>query len=188
VLGIAAAYVASQIKAAPLPVYGTMSDFILTNQDNKPFSLADLRGQVWIADAIFTRCPGQCLMMSGHMKEIQAALPSGLPVKFVSMTTDPAFDNPDVLQKYADRFGAQKDRWVFLTGEKAALHRAEVDGLKLSVIDKPAGDQTSPNDLFIHSEKFILLDKAGQLRGIYDGEKADTVPQIVAAAETLARE
>ncbi len=187
-MSVIAAYVASQFKSPTLPVYVTMTDFVLTNQDGKKVTLADLRGQVWIADAIFTRCPGQCLTMSEHMKEIQAGLPSGLPIRLVSFTTDPAYDQPDVLKKYAGRYDARDGCWLFLTGDKTTIHNAEMDGLKLSVVDKSAGDQTSPNDLFIHSEKFVLLDKAGRIRGWYDGQEQDSVATLIAAAQRLARE
>ena len=165
-----------------------MTAFTLTNQNGQTVTLADFRGKVWIADAIFTRCPGQCLLMSGHMREIQDALPSGLPIQLVSFTTDPAFDQPPVLKKYAERFGAREAQWIFLTGDKTALHSAEVDGLKLSVLDKPVTQQESANDLFIHSEKFILLDKLGRIRGVFDGQNAETVSEVTAAAQTLAHE
>jgi protein SCO1/2 len=187
-LAIAVVVVAARFKSRPLPVYGALPDFILTNQNGRQTTLADLRGQVWIADAIFTRCPGQCLAMSGHMKEIQNALPAGRPIRLVSFTTDPAFDQPAVLKQYAERFGARDDRWTFLTGDKRALHSVEVDGLKLTVLDKPATEQESANDLFIHSEKFVLLDKLGRIRGYYDGQESSAVAAVVAAAQSLARE
>ena len=199
VLGILAASVATQFKGRPLPVYATLPDFTLTNQNGQTVTLADFRGTIWIADAIFTRCSGQCLQMSAHMKEIQDALPSALmvtfggrtpiaPIRLVSFTTDPAFDQPPVLKKYAERFGARDNRWSFLTGDKSALHSVEIDGLKLSVLDKPAAEQESANDLFIHSEKFVLLDKLGRIRGYYDGQTASAVAEVTAAAQTLARE
>jgi protein SCO1 len=187
-LAILAAFVATQFKGGSLPVYATLPDFTLTNQNGQMVTLADFRGQIWIADAIFTRCPGQCLVMSAHMKEIQDGLPPGQPIQLVSFTTDPAFDQPAVLKKYAERFAARDNRWSFLTGDKSALHNVEVEGLKLSVLDKPAAEQDSANDLFIHSEKFVLLDKAGRIRGWYDGQNADAVAAVIAAAQTLARE
>jgi cytochrome oxidase Cu insertion factor (SCO1/SenC/PrrC family) len=182
------AFIVTQLRAKPLPVYGTLPDFTLTNQNGQTVTLATFHGQVWIADAIFTRCPGQCLQMSAHMTEIQHALPPGQFVQLVSFTTDPAFDQPHVLKKYGDRFGAMDDRWSFLTGDKSALHRVEVDGLKLSVLDKPAAEQEGANDLFIHSEKFVLLDKLGRIRGYYDGQNARVVSEIAGAAQTLAHE
>jgi protein SCO1/2 len=188
VLSILAVSVVTQFKGKPLPVYSTLPGFTLTNQNGRRVTLADFRGQVWIADAIFTRCPSQCLLMSAHMKEIQGALPSGLPIQLVSFTTDPAYDQPSVLKKYAERFRARDNRWSFLTGDKSALHSVEVQGLKLSVLDKPAAEQESANDLFIHSEKLVLLDKLGRIRGYYDGQTASAVAEVIAAAETLARE
>jgi protein SCO1 len=181
-------FIVTQLKAKPLPVLLTLSAFTLTNQNGQTVTLADLRGQIWIADAIFTRCPGQCLLMSAHMKEIQDALPAGQPIQLVSFTTDPAFDQPAVLKKYAERFGAMDNRWSFLTGDKSALHSVEVDGLKLSVLDKPATEQESANDLFIHSEKFVLLDKLGRVRGYYDGQNPDAATVMAAAAQTLMHE
>jgi protein SCO1/2 len=188
ILAVVGLYVALQFRAGPLPIYASMPDFVLTNQDGRAVTLADLRGKVWIADAIFTRCPGQCLVMSEHMKEIQFALPEASPVCLVSMTTDPAFDQPPILKKYAERFSARANQWLFLTGPKNALRAAEIDGLKLAVMDKPAQEQESANDLFLHSEKFVLLDKQGRIRGWFDGEKPGSVATLVSAATTLARE
>jgi protein SCO1 len=185
---IVLAFIVTQLRAKPLPVLGALPDFTLTNQNGQTVTLASFRGQVWIADAIFTRCPGQCLLMSAHMTEIEHSLPSGTPIQLVSFTTDPAFDQPPVLKKYGDRFGASDNHWSFLTGDKNTLHKVEVDGLKLPVLDKPAGEQESANDLFIHSEKFVLLDKLGRIRGYYDGQEQAAAAQVAAAAETLVQE
>lgn len=188
VIAIIVAFLASQFRGPVLPVYAELPPFALTNQDGRTVTLDDLRGKVWIADAIFTRCPGQCLLMSAHMRQLQSALPAGQPIELVSFTTDPGFDQPPVLKKYAERFSAENNRWLFLTGTKTAMHNVEVDGLKLSVVDKPPGAQESPNDLFIHSEKFVLIDKQGRIRGWFDGEQDSTLPQLIAAANTLARQ
>jgi len=47
-----------------LPVIGAVNDFTLTNQANAAVTLTELRGKVWIADIIFTRCTGPCLKMT----------------------------------------------------------------------------------------------------------------------------
>src|SRR5579859_2367114 len=80
---------AHSVPARPLPVYGQVADFSLTNQEGRAISLADLRGHVWVADIIFTRCPGPCLKMTRQMKGLQAALPPGTDVRLVTLTTDP---------------------------------------------------------------------------------------------------
>jgi protein SCO1 len=181
---IAVAFIAAP-STASLPVYGALPPFQLTDQENHTATLESLRGQVWIADVIFTRCAGQCLIMSDHMKNIQSVLPSGAPIRLVSFTTDPAYDTPAVLQKYAARYGG---RWFFLTGDKSVIRHAAVDGLKLTVLDKAAGEQENGNDLFIHSAKFVVMDKSGRIRGYFDGETDEGTAKALAAAKTLARE
>ncbi|HEY3915034.1 MAG TPA: SCO family protein [Verrucomicrobiae bacterium] len=165
-----------------------MPDFTLIDQNSQKTRLADLRGNVCIADAIFTRCAGQCPIMSAAMEQIQEVLPAALPVKLISFTTDAAYDTPAVLKKYGTRYEAQEGRWLFLTGDKAALRHVMVDGLKLSVVDKSPGEQDNAVDLFIHSSKLVLLDREGRIRGYYDGETKDSVAQIAADAKTLARQ
>ncbi|MEN9573544.1 MAG: hypothetical protein RL514_1399 [Verrucomicrobiota bacterium] len=175
VLAIVTAYVREQQRAPAnkLPVIAQVADFTLTNQLDRPVRLADLRGQVWVADIIFSRCPGPCATMTKRMSELQTALPLNVPVKLISLTTDPEHDTPRALTTYAQRFGADSNRWHFLTGPKADLVKLAVNSLKLTVLDQEAAKRTSPNDLFIHSTIFVVVDKQGRLRAVF--ESLDTV-------------
>ena len=182
-----------QAPGQPLPVYGQIADFALTNQQGSAVSLADLRGRVWVADIIFTRCAGPCPKMTRQMKELQDALPPESPVRLVTLTTDPDFDTPPVLKAYADRFGADPTRWMFLTGAKPEIARLAIDSLKLTAVEKNPAERESPQDLFIHSTIFVIADKRGQLRGVFEttGEGIDprvVQTQILAAVRSLERE
>ena len=177
----------------PLPVIGQVADFALTNQNGRAISLADLRGRPWVADIIFTRCAGPCLKMSRQMSELQHALPAGSTVKLISLTTDPEFDTPAVLKTYSERFGANPSRWWFLTGTKKQIAALAVDSLKLSAIEKKPEERQSPVDLFIHSTIFVIVDKHGQLRGVYESTGEDVDPrqvrmQLLAGIRRLERE
>jgi protein SCO1/2 len=182
------AFVMVAFQSRPLPVLGQIPNFALTSQNNQSITLASLRGDVWIADVIFTRCAGQCPIMSAHMQSIQDALPADSPIKLVSFTTDPAFDTPAVLKQYAARYGARENQWLFLTGSKAELRRASADGLKLTVMDNPSSQPANPGNLFIHSQKLVLLDQEGRIRGYYDGETTEGTSEALAAAKSLARQ
>jgi protein SCO1/2 len=186
-LALLAAFVVLPFASRPLPVLGSMPDFALTGQDNQNVTLSSLRGSVWIADVIFTRCAGQCPVMSARMQEIQDALPAASSVKLVSFTTDAEFDTPAVLKKYAARFSARDGQWIFLTGSKAALRHATVEGLKLSVVDKPPAQRDNAGDFFIHSQKMVVIDQTGGIRGYFDGDTAEGASRALAAAKTLAR-
>src|SRR5947209_9184728 len=94
---------ARRAGAATLPVLSVVEDFTLTNQNGQVTTLADLRGHPWIADIIFTRCPGPCLKMSAQMKELREALPSRSHPRLVTLTTDPAYDTPKILRDYIER-------------------------------------------------------------------------------------
>ena len=180
-------------SSLPLPVYGQIADFALTNQNGRAVSLADLRGQVWVADIIFTRCPGPCLKMTKQMKTLQAAMPPGSQTKLVSLTTDADFDTPPVLKAYADRFEADPHRWMFLTGTKKDIAKLAIDSLKLTAIEKKPEERESPQDLFVHSTIFVVADKQARLRGVFEttGEGIDpqnVKGQILAAVGRLERE
>ncbi len=192
------AFLLAQLKlrsvlGKPLPVYGQIADFTLTNQDGRAVSLADLRGRVWVADIIFTRCPGPCLQMTRQMKELQQALPASSQTRLVTLTTDPDFDTPPVLKAYAQRFGADPNRWRFLTGTKKQIASLAIDSLKLTAVEKKPEERQSPQDLFVHSTIFVIADKRGQLRGVFEttGEgvnRAQVTKQILAAIRRLERE
>jgi protein SCO1/2 len=155
-----------------LPVIGEISDFSMTNQLGQTIRRDDLLGQVWVAEVIFTRCPGPCAKMTTRMSDLQDSIPSRWPVKFVSLTTDPEYDTPEVLRRYAEEFQADPQRWYFLHAEKPAIADLAVNGLKLVVLDKEEARE-SPNDLFIHSTTLALVDKHGRLRGAFESVPLD---------------
>ena len=191
IVAIFAAYVASRIvgkRQPPLPVMGSVSDFTLTNQLGRVVTLADLHGQVWVADIIFTRCPRACAKMTREMSQLQSALPPNQPVRFLSLTADPEYDTPEVLSEYAKKFGAASERWQFLTGKKLDVYRLATKGLLLAVDEVKADERTSPNDLFLHSTHFVVVDKQGCVRGGFDGTEPSSQPKIVESIQTLLRE
>jgi protein SCO1/2 len=122
------------------------------------------------------------------MAELQSHLPPKLPVKLVTITTDPGHDSPAVLKRYGEKFGANFDRWMFLTGTKTNLARLARDGLKLVADEIKPEDRASPDDLFLHSTIFVLLDKQGRLRGSLDSTEEGFIAKATAAIRKLANE
>ena len=190
VLVIAVAFVRIRLQDAnlrkPLDVLGEVPPFTLTNQLALPFSLTNLLGNVWIADVIFTTCPMSCERMTQRMQTIANEISSRAPVKFVSITAHPAFDTPTVLKKYAERHGIDQSRWHFLTGIKQDVYGLSVNGMKFSVLDNT--NRVIPEDLFIHSTQFALVDKRGKIRGYFEGTEEEDRKQLLIAVKKLARE
>ena len=180
-------------RSQPLPVIGAVNDFTLTNQFATAVTLADLRGHVWIADIIFSRCPGPCLKMTRQLKELQDALPATSKARLVTLTTDPDYDTPTILARYSERFGTDTNRWIFLTGTKKEIGTLGSSGLKLTSVEVKPDERKSENDLFIHSTIFVVVDKQARLRGVFEtgGEGVDWAVEqqkILAAVKQLERE
>jgi protein SCO1/2 len=180
-------------RPAALPVIGPVAGFTLTNQDGQVVTLADLTNRVWIADIIFTRCAGSCPIMSKQMESLQGALSPASRVRLVTLTTDPDFDTPPVLKKYGERFGANSNRWTFLTGTKSEIAGLAGISLKLSAVPVKPEDRQNPADLFIHSTIFVIVDQHARLRGIFEtvGDGVDWTnvqPRIIETVRQLERE
>jgi len=190
VLAIAIAFVRTQFQESglrqPLDILGTVPDFTLTNQFGLPVSRSNLLGQVWVADVIFTRCPMSCERMTQRMLALEKQVSPRLPVKFISITADPAFDTPSVLKQYAERHGVDPSRWHFVTGIKRDVYELSVNGLKFAVLENT--NRVIPDDFYLHSTHFTLVDKQGRIRGIFEGTEDEDRKQLLLAVRKLARE
>lgn len=153
---------------------GEIRDFALTDQNGRKVTLADLKGQVWVADFFFTSCQGACPKMNAQMLKLQHKLgKSGL--KLLSITVDPAKDTPEHLKQYAQDFGADQSSWSFLTGEQAKIIELSVKGFKLSADENPSS----------HSQRLILLDRNSHIRGYYHNEEDKEMELLAQHAEQL---
>jgi protein SCO1/2 len=180
-------------RKSSLPVLNQVADFALTNQDGQLVTLTDLTNHVWVADIIFTRCAASCPIMSRQMQSLQGALPPDSTARLVSLTTDPDYDTPVILQRYGNHYGANFNRWMFLTGTKPQLAGLAASSLKLGSTPVAPADQKSPVDLFIHSTIFVAVDKHARLRGIFETEGdgidwTNVQPRIVETVRQLERE
>lgn len=156
--------------------------FTLTERSGKTMSLADLGGKVWVADFFYTTCPGPCPMMTSRLSALQEKLANKADVRLVSISLDPEKDTPEVLQQYAARFHAGAN-WLFFTGDKTEIRTLAEKGFKLAV----AEERNSPEPI-VHSTKLILVDRAGWVRGVYEGIGEDNTAQLVADIERLLTE
>ena len=153
-------------------VWHSVSNISLTNQLGERISLDDLKDKIVIADFFFTRCPSICPTLTRNMKGLQDALKMKNPrrkidsafVQFLSFSVDPDRDSVEALKKYADKYGVNHDSWWLLTGPKKEIYDFAFNELKIGLQDGGTVDSN-----FIHTGKFVLLDKERIVRGYYDG-------------------
>jgi protein SCO1/2 len=153
-------------------VWHKVKNISLVNQLGDTVSLDDINGSIIIADYFFTRCPSICPTLTKHMKELQDAMRmkdsrrriDSSYVRFISFTVDPERDSSPVLKKYADKYAVNHDTWWFLTGDRNKIYDYALNELKIGLQD---GEGVDSN--FIHTQKFVLIDKYRNVRGYYDG-------------------
>ena len=168
--------------------YSAVHDFTLTNQLGQAMHLADLKGKVWVADIIFTQCGGPCPKMTARLSPLQALWKDKPEVQLVTLTTNPEYDTPAIMKKFAEHFGADPAKWLFLTGTKQQIVALAVEGLKLAAVEKAPADRESENDLFIHTTVSVLVDKLGRVRGSFETLEPDFEETINAAVNQILRE
>ena len=168
-----------------LPVYRQISPFSLTNHLGSQVSLSTYADKIWVAQIIFTRCPGPCPRMTQFFAGLQAKLPQDGSVQLATLTTDPGFDTPEVLRGYASRHGARPELWNFLTGPKSEIIRLAVDGMGLTALDKEESQKERADDLFIHSTIAVVIDQKGRVRGTVETLDEDASARLLDLIRTL---
>jgi cytochrome oxidase Cu insertion factor (SCO1/SenC/PrrC family) len=162
---------------APPEKYGAVEDFRLTERSGRDVTRDDLKGKVWLGAFIFTRCGNTCPQFSDAMAKLQKDLDRSNDFLLVSITLDPEHDKPDVLRDYAQRFGADPNRWLFLTGDKETIHRLSTNCFKLAV-EENKGTARTPGNEFMHMPRAFLVDRQGEIRGYCDIREEDERAKI----------
>lgn len=155
-------------------------DFSLVDQFDRSIGREDMGGKITVVDFFFTSCPSICPVMSSEMERVQDAFRNDDRVQLFSISIDPTYDTPEVLSEYADRHRAERDKWFFLTGDKGSIYELARCGFVLPTID---GDSV-PED-FIHSDKFVLVDELGRIRGYYSGTERESVDELIVETKIL---
>jgi protein SCO1/2 len=155
------------------PVLGEVPPFELTGSDGEPVRRADLAGLPYVVDFVFTRCVTSCPLMTSQMQTVGEGLSEGRDFRRVSISVDPAYDTPEVLQAFEESRGLPAS-WWFLTGEPDRVLGLIRDGFHL-VAEPTTGNAIEP---IAHSTRFVLVDGEHRIRGYYDGLVADEVGRL----------
>jgi len=142
-----------------LQVLGELPQFEMIERSEEPVGREIFEGKISVVDFFFTTCHGPCPTMSTHMSELYRVFKPSENVQFVSITVNPDYDTPEVMQAYARDYGVTDNRWLFLWDEIEGVVELCENGFKLAAEDLPGA----------HSTKFVLVDDQARIRGYYDG-------------------
>ncbi len=164
-------------------IYQKIPSFQFTTQDSLLYGSEQLKNKVHVADFIFTSCPGICPVMTSQMQRLQEMTKEYPSFQIVSFTVDPDRDTPFKLKKYALSHRADLSRWVFLTAPMDSIYKVGIEGYYLGM----QKDSTEPGG-YLHSGRFVLIDKEGLIRGYYDGTNANDVNRLANDLKVLLQE
>jgi cytochrome oxidase Cu insertion factor (SCO1/SenC/PrrC family) len=160
----------------------TLGEFSLTDENGRTVTRAELEGKILVVSFLFTGCALTCPEVTKRMAEIQQLTATNADVRLVSLTVDPRSDTPPVLAKWGARFGADTNRWYFLTGNKPVLHGL----IAQSFLAQDNGDpfNSMPGN-FTGTERIAVVDKHGRTRIYFDGLQPETSAAVVAEIAQL---
>ncbi|MBL0309785.1 MAG: SCO family protein [Bacteroidetes bacterium] len=165
-------------------VYHSIPNMKFETQSGDSLALDSLRGKIYIADFFFASCPGICPKMNHSLERVQQAFIKDGNFRLVSFTVDPERDTIDVLRRYANEHNAIPGKWYFLRQNRENIFRLASEGFFLTAKEDDGG---GPED-FIHSEKLVMVDQQGNIRGYYSGVDSSTVNKLMADVVLLLRE
>ena len=158
----------------------SIPDFNLLSQDSVWVNRNEFKNKILIVDFVFTRCQTICPKMTNELIRIQEDFAADTNVKIISFTVDPEFDRPYVLKKHMEKKFVDSNKWTFLTGSKETIYALAQRGFFLTAME----DRDRPIE-FIHSDKVVLVDKNGWIRGYYNGTERKEIERLVAEIKVL---
>ena len=168
----------NRVLPPELPVMSKLPDYKLVDEMGKGFGSGDLKGRVYLASFVFTSCPMTCRELLEKMQKVQKRVKGvGNKIALVTFSVDPEYDTPKILYKTARDLKANPFIWKFVTGEKEKVRSLLVDGFKVPMGEKEAIGDGSMIDI-AHSEKIVLVDESGHIRGYYNVDK-DSLNQLM---------
>ncbi len=160
--------------------------FSFTDQEGRTITHDMVKGKIYVVEYFFTTCKGICPKMNENMNEVYKAFRGNEDVLILSHTVDPKKDTVEAMKEYSQQFDADPEQWMFLTGDKKELY----DMARYSYL-VTAVDDTVEVDIqadFIHTDRFVLVDRTGHIRGQYEGTDENAVKQLIGDIKILLKE
>lgn len=154
---------------------GDAPRFELTKHDGSKFDISAYAGKVYVVNFFFTQCDGICPTMQKNMRKVQQAFNGDDRVRYLSISVDPKNDTPRALKGMAAEVEADLSTWAWAVGPTQETGKI-ANGYML-------GGTEVPGEI-LHSNRFVLVDGYGKIRGFYNGTEDDGVGAVI---EDIAR-
>ncbi|CAL2094116.1 protein SCO1 [Tenacibaculum sp. 190524A05c] len=161
-----------------------VGEFQLINQEGELITNKVYNGKIYVADFFFVTCPGICPVLEKNMSILQEKYMKDDEVFLLSHTVMPTKDSVPVLKQYALENDIHSGKWNLVTGDKKQLY----DLARTSYFADEDFVKTQDEDAFIHTENFVLVDKKGRIRGVYNGTIKLEIQRLIRHIDMLKKE
>lgn len=159
-------------------------EFSLINQEGEKVTKKTYEGKIYVADFFFVSCPGICSILEKNMSKLQEKFKEDDEILLLSHTVMPTKDSVPVLKQYAMDNNIDSKKWNLVTGDKKQIY----DLARKAYFADEDFVKTQDEDAFVHTENFILIDKKGRIRGVYNGTLALDTKRLIKHIEILKKE
>lgn len=157
-----------------------VASFTLANQKGEQYTFDPQGEQVYVVNFFFTTCGSFCPKVTNNLLRVQDRFSAKQDVRILSLSVDPKTDQPKVLSDYAERYGIQSSQWQLLTGKKDKIYDIILNEFLL-----PIEEDGSESHSFLHSDKIVLVDGQGRIRGYYGGQEDEEVDRLLAETKVV---
>ncbi|MEH6535722.1 MAG: SCO family protein [Psychroserpens sp.] len=159
-------------------------EFSFTNQDGITINNATYKGKLYVADFFFTTCPGICPKLTKNMHLLQDVYKDNDEILLLSHSVMPWVDSVEKLKTYEINNNVDSKKWNLVTGDKDQLYAIARNGYFADEDFKKTQDESE----FIHTENFILVDKEGYIRGVFNGTIEFDLQRLIRHIKLLQKE
>ena len=161
-----------------------IAPFEFTNQNGEKITNNNLEGKIYVADFFFTTCPSICPILAKNMGAIQESYKNDDDIMLLSYSVMPWVDSVEKIKKYATEKNAITNKWHLVTGDRDKIYNLA----RTSYFADEDFKKTKDVSEFIHTENFVLVDKMGRIRGVYNGTLALDIQRLKRHIEILKKE
>jgi protein SCO1/2 len=163
-------------------IYPTIPDFKFINQLGDTITNETFEDKAYVVDFFFTSCPTICPKVSLSMLKVQNTFEKEERLMLLAHSIDVKRDTVGRLFDYAEKLGANHNKWHFVTGDKMEIYDIADDYFSIAIEnpEAPGG--------FDHSGRLILVDKNRHVRAFCDGTNPEEVDRFILDINTLLKE
>jgi protein SCO1/2 len=161
-----------------------ISEFSFTDQDGNNINHQNLSGKIHVANFFFTTCSSICPKMTANLQKLQKEFTNNNEVVLLSYSVTPWIDSVSRLKKYAEKYSIQTNKWHLLTGSTNSIYKLA----RQSYFAEEETGYNKDSTEFLHTEHFILVDKEGCIRGMYNGTLSLETERLIEDINVLLKE